>query len=149
MLVDVLTQIYERDLDKLKAEIAAYTDEADIWKTAEGITNPAGNLALHLAGNLNHFIGAILGGSSYVRDRDLEFSSAAIPRDALLTGIDKTRAVVTRTLEKLNDEELAKPYPIEVFGEPMTTEFFLTHLATHLSWHLGQINYHRRLLSTT
>jgi uncharacterized damage-inducible protein DinB len=148
MLTQVLIQIYERDLDKLKAEIASYIDETDLWKTAEGITNPAGNLALHLTGNLNHFIGAVLGGSGYVRDRDLEFSSAAVPTDTLLAAIDKTTAVVTSTLETLTDEELAKTYPIEVFGEPMTTGFFLTHLATHLSWHLGQINYHRRLLST-
>jgi uncharacterized damage-inducible protein DinB len=147
MLTQVLIQIYERDLDNLKAEIASYADEADVWKTAEGITNPAGNLALHLAGNLNHFIGAILGSSGYVRDRDVEFTSPPVSRDTLLAGIDKVRAVVTSTLEKLTDEDLAKTYPIEVFGEPMTTEFFLTHLATHLTWHLGQINYHRRLLS--
>lgn len=149
MLNEVLIQIYERDLGKLKGEIEQYTNEADLWKTNGEITNSAGNLALHLFGNLNHFIGAVLGGSDYVRDRDAEFAKAGVSSDQLLAEIDKTISVVTSTLKTLTDEDFEKIYPIEVFGHPMTTEFFLVHLATHFTYHLGQINYHRRLLSGT
>lgn len=147
MLQQVLVQIYERDIAKLKSEVEAYTSEADLWKTSEGITNSGGNLALHLVGNLKHFIGAVLGNSGYVRDRDKEFSDAGVPRATVVAGIDETFAVVVETLKKLDDEVLYSTYPIEVFGHPMTTEFFLVHLATHLGYHLGQINYHRRLVS--
>lgn len=147
MLTETLIQLYERDLERLKSEIGQYTDEADLWKTSGDITNSGGNLTLHLIGNLKHFIGAVLGGSGFVRDRDAEFSSGAVDRGILLTQIDATVEVVKSTLTKLTDEDLAKTYPIEVFGHPMTTEFFLIHLTTHLNYHLGQINYHRRFLS--
>ncbi len=147
MLRDVLIELYERDLGRLKAEIGQYSDDADLWKVSGGITNSAGNLALHLTGNLKHFIGAVLGGSGFVRDRDAEFSTSGISRNELLADIDATAAVLKATLEKLTDEDLASLYPIEVFGEPLTTAFFLTHLTTHFTYHLGQINYHRRLLS--
>ena len=147
MLKEVLIDIYKRDLEKLKSEIEQYASEADIWKTDSGITNSAGNLCLHLIGNLQHFFGAVLGESGYVRDRDSEFSSVGISRTNLLTDIDATVSVVIDTLGRLSDDDLAKTYPIEVFGYPMTTGFFLTHLATHFNYHLGQINYRRRLIS--
>ena len=148
MLTDVLAKLFERDLAKLKAEIKQYSNEADLWKTSGEITNSAGNLTLHLIGNLKHFIGATLGNSGYVRNRDLEFSDNGVPRADLLTGIDETIDVVTSTLSNLSDEDIEKIYPIEVFGEPLTTEFFLVHLAGHLNWHLGQIDYHRRLIES-
>jgi uncharacterized damage-inducible protein DinB len=147
MLSEILTQIYERDLGKLKDEIGLYEVEADLWKVGGKITNSAGNLCLHMTGNLKHFFGAVLGGSGYVRDRDAEFSTKGVPRAELLESIDETAMIVRSTLEKLSDADFEKTYPIEVFGKPMTTGFFLVHLATHLNWHLGHINYHRRLLS--
>ena len=148
MLRETLVQLYERDLSKLKEEISLYGDEADLWKTGGGITNSAGNLTLHLVGNLRHFLGAVLGETGYGRDRDKEFSDAGVSREELLAGIDLAAADVKATLAKLTDEDLATTYPIEVFGHPMTTEFFLVHLVTHLNYHLGQINYHRRLLAS-
>jgi uncharacterized damage-inducible protein DinB len=147
MLKDVLIELYGRDIGRLRAEIEQYPDEADLWKVSGEITNSAGNLTLHLIGNLKHFIGAVLGGSGFVRDRDAEFSSKGVLRDQLLADIDAIAIVVKATLEKMTAEDLAKTYPIEVFGHSMTTEFFLIHLTTHLNYHLGQINYHRRLLS--
>jgi uncharacterized damage-inducible protein DinB len=147
MLTEVLSNLYERDLNKLKIEIEQYSDEADLWKTGEGITNSAGNLCQHLTGNLLHFFGAVLGGTGYVRDRDAEFAGKNVSREHLVSQIDTTLEVVTSTLAKLTDEDLANNYPIEVFGHPMTTEYFVTHLATHFNYHLGQINYHRRMLS--
>ncbi|MGD9629784.1 MAG: DinB family protein [Pyrinomonadaceae bacterium] len=143
----VLVELYDRDLSKLKEEIALYGDEANLWKTDGGITNSAGNLTLHLIGNLRHFFGAVLGETGYVRDRDKEFSDGGVSRADLLAGVDQAAADVKATLAKLTADDLAKEYPIEVFGHPMTTEFFLVHLATHLNYHLGQINYHRRLLT--
>ena len=147
MLKDVLVELFERDLGRLKAEIEQYSDESDLWKTSGEITNSAGNLTLHLIGNLKHFIGAVLGGSGFVRDRDAEFSSGDVSRDKLFADVQETAVLVRATLEKLTDEDFAKTYLIEVFGHPMTTEFFIIHLTTHLNYHLGQINYHRRLLS--
>jgi len=147
MLRKILAEIYERDLDKLKDEIGLYEDEADLWKASEGITNPAGNLCLHLTGNLNHFFGAVLANNGYVRDRDSEFANKNVSKSDMLADIDVARNVVLSTLAELTEEDLDKPYPIDVFGKPMTTGYFLTHLTTHLNWHLGQINYHRRLMA--
>ncbi len=147
MLSEILIQLYERDLAKLKTEIEQYANEADIWKKSGEIPNSAGNLALHLTGNLKHFIGAVLGGSDYVRDRDAEFADAGVSKEKMLADIDETAVIVRNTLEKLSEPDLAKDYPLDVFGYRMTTEFFLVHLTTHFNYHLGQINYHRRLLS--
>ena len=148
MLTETLQKLYDRDLSKLKEEIGLYPDEASLWKTDGEIANSAGNLTLHLIGNLRHFFGAVLGETGYVRDRDKEFSDTGVSRADLITGIDQAAADVNATLEKLTADDLAKTYPIEVFGHLMTTEYFLVHLATHLNYHLGQINYHRRLLGS-
>lgn len=146
MLTKTLSALFTRDLNKLKTEIAAYTKEAIIWEVPEGITNSAGNLCLHLIGNLNGFIGNELGKSGYVRQRDLEFSLKNIPRIELLDKIEATIKVVTQIVEKLTDEQLNSDYPLLVLTEKTSTQYFLMHLATHLTYHLGQINYHRRLL---
>jgi hypothetical protein len=147
MLRKILTELYERDLGKLKDEIVQYADEADLWKTGGEITNPAGNLCLHLTGNLKHFFGAVIGGTGYVRDRDLEFANKNVSKAEMLADIDATRNVVLSTLAGMTEEDFEKVYPIEVFGKPMTTGYFFTHLTTHFNYHLGQINYHRRLIA--
>lgn len=147
MLIKVLSELYERDLLKLKQEIEQYSDEADLWKTSDGIANSAGNLSRHLIGNLQHFFGATLGGTGYVRDRDGEFANTNISREQILADIDTTRDVVRSTLAKLTESDLAKNYPLEVADQTVTTEYFIVHLASHFNYHLGQINYHRRMLS--
>ena len=147
MLTEILLEVYERDLIKLKSEIEEYADAADLWLLEGDIKNAAGNLTLHIVGNLKHFIGAVLADSGYVRDRDREFSDNDVPRADLVAAIDETRAIIKSSLEGLTDEDYSATYPIDVFGTPMTTGFFLIHLATHLNYHLGQINYHRRILS--
>ena len=146
MLTKTLSALFTRDLNKLKTEIAAYKNEAIIWKVQEGIANSAGNLCLHLVGNLNGFIGAELGKSGYIRQRDLEFSLKDIPRKELIEKIEATIQVVTQVVEQLTGEQLNNEYPLLVFKEKTTTHHFLVHLATHVTYHLGQINYHRRLL---
>ncbi len=146
MLVETLNSLFVRDLTKLRQEIELYKDEKNIWVIEKNISNSAGNLCLHLVGNLNSFIGAQLGNTGYVRNRDLEFSLKDIPRNDLLKKIDETIVVVSTVLGKLNDPELLEEYPILVLAEKTTTGFFLVHLSTHLAYHVGQINYHRRLL---
>ena len=147
MIREMLSQLFERDLTKLKAEIKAYTNESDLWKTADGISNSGGNLCLHLVGNMKHFIGKTLGNIPYERAREKEFSDKNIPIDVLEKSVDETLDGVLKTLNSLNDNELNNIYPINVFGKEMTTEWFLIHLYGHLNYHLGQINYHRRLLN--
>jgi len=145
-MIQTLIQLFLRDLDKLKTELTSFKDEKNIWKISGEISNSAGNLCLHLCGNLQHFIGAVLGNSGYVRNRDAEFSRKNVLIRELVAEIELTIKVVEKTLKELKEEELSKTFPINVFGFEMTTEYFLTHLTTHLNYHLGQINYHRRLL---
>jgi uncharacterized damage-inducible protein DinB len=141
-----LITLFERDLNHLEKEINLYPDEESLWKVSGDIKNSAGTLCLHLCGNLQHFIGAILGNSGYVRDRDYEFAARNIPRKTLLNEILQSKKIVTNTLGQLDAAGLKHDYPVQVFGHPMTTLFFLMHLAGHLNYHLGQVNYHRRIL---
>ena len=146
MLIDTLIQLFERDLNRLMTEIGLYKEEESIWKIDKSIPNSAGNLTLHLIGNLNTYIGKELGNTGYVRNRDLEFSTKFVKRETLLNELMQTKEVVKQCLSKLTDEDLSKEYPIIVFSEKTTTEYLLVHLTTHLTYHLGQINYHRRLM---
>ncbi len=146
MVIDSLKKLFDRDLDKLKNELSNYKDESSLWVVKKNISNSAGNLALHIIGNLNHFIGGVLGENGYVRDRDAEFSNKDVPVNDLLQNIDEVKTTIYNTLEGVSEEELLENFPINVFGYEMTTLFFLIHLHSHLTYHLGQINYHRRLI---
>ena len=141
-----ILKIIDRDLNKLEDEIKLYPSEESLWKISGGVKNPGGNLCLHLCGNLQHYIGAVLGSSGYVRNRDHEFAARNIPRGLLISEIQKTKEAVRSALEKLDPVILEKEYPVQVFGYSMTTGHFLIHLSTHLGYHLGQVNYLRRLL---
>ena len=146
MVIETLKKIFQRDLEKLKLEIIAYNNESNLWRIEKGISNSAGNLCLHLVGNLNTYIGAEIGKTGYVRDRDREFSQKNIPRDELVKMIGDTITVVENGINKLKEEDLEKEYPLLIFKEKTSTGYFLIHLAVHLGYHLGQVNYHRRLL---
>jgi uncharacterized damage-inducible protein DinB len=146
MLTENLSILFERDILKIKTEILAYKDEPKLWLTTEGIANSGGNLCLHLLGNLQHYIGGVLGNSGYIRNRPLEFSQKNIPVEKMVTIIELTVQIVTKTIRSLSAENLAADYPEKVFDHSMTTEYFLLHLLAHLNYHLGQINYHRRLI---
>ena len=143
---NVIAEILDRDLKKLSDELQGYADESLIWKVADGIANSAGNLTLHMCGNLRHFIGATLGGDGYVRNREAEFSNKNVSRQKLLSEIEITRQAVNKTLTSMKDDALKNNYPLNVLGELRTNEFFLTHLVAHFNYHLGQVNYHRRLV---
>lgn len=146
MITQTLIALFERDLTKLKEELLTYHNEENIWKTEAQIPNSAGNLTLHLIGNLNAFIGAEIGKTGYVRNRPLEFSDKDVPREKMIAALDSTIQVIKNALSTLTEEDYAAEYPLVVFKEKMSTEYFLIHLAVHLGYHLGQINYHRRLL---
>jgi hypothetical protein len=146
MLIESLKILFNRDLNKLKTEIESYQNESDIWKIQKGIANSAGNLCLHLVGNLNTYIGAEFGKTGYIRNRALEFSLKDIPRAELMQKIEETIVVVNNALNIISEEELKMEFPLLVFEKKTSTEFMLIHLTTHLAYHLGQINYHRRLL---
>ena len=142
-----LIELFNRDLNKLNDEILAYPDEYSLWEVDAKIKNSGGNLAIHIIGNLNHFIGAHLGSTNYIRQRDKEFNDKNVPRELIVDQIKDIKNILNDVLSSLNNEVLSRNYPIEVFGKPMSTEYFLIHLYGHLNYHLGQINYHRRLLS--
>lgn len=146
MLLNDLAALFSRDLNKLKTELTQYRDEQNIWALPAGINNPAGNLVLHLVGNLNTYIGAELGQSGYIRDRESEFALRNIPRAELIARIDATIIVINQTLPTLDPAKLEEEYPLLVLKEKTSTGYFLVHLATHLGYHLGQVNYHRRLV---
>lgn len=146
MLAETLTILYTRELASLAKEISAYENEGDIWEVREGIANSAGNLCLHLVGNLDHFFGATLGDTGYVRDRDAEFSTKYVPREELLHRIEGTTATIKKVLSEMSPEDFNKEYPLDTPMGKVKTGQMLIHLQGHLNYHLGQINYHRRML---
>ena len=148
MVLATLIAFFERDLLKVRQEIEQYEQEHLLWEVCPDINNSAGNLALHLVGNLNHFIGATLGNSGYVRQRDDEFALKNIPQATLLVMLEQTISVVTNTLQTLTPPDLEKDFPLEKHGQVVSNTHMLLHLLTHLNYHLGQINYHRRMISS-
>jgi uncharacterized damage-inducible protein DinB len=145
-MTEAIAEILGREIGKLRGEVEAYPGDEAVWRVAPGIANSAGTLVLHLCGNLRHFVGAQLGGTGYARDRDAEFARRGVPRPELLAEIARAEREVGETLARLGDDDLARPYPLEVFGRTDTTGWMLLHLVQHFTYHLGQVNYHRRLL---
>jgi uncharacterized damage-inducible protein DinB len=151
MITAAISSIFERELTKLAEEIKLYKSEDAIWRVDKDVKNSGGNLCLHICGNLQHFIGAVLGNTGYIRNRDKEFSDKGIPSTELVKEVMETIKVVTKTLEAIPDEDLDKEYtafPPHLLGKEKLSKFyFLAHLISHLDYHIGQLNYHRRLLS--
>lgn len=138
-------KLFLRDLDRLTVELNAFSDEENLWKCPGDVNNSAGNLAMHLCGNLQHFVGHLLGKTDYIRNRPFEFEGK-LPLAEILDEVTKTKQAISHSFSQLSMADLEKEYPIQVFGEPMTTDYFLLHLSGHLNYHLGQISYHRRIL---
>lgn len=146
-MIDDVRRIVLRDLASVKLELLAYPEERMIWALPPGVPNSAGTLALHLAGNLRAYVGAVLGASGYVRDRDREFSARDLPRGALLAELEDAERQVDAALSGLDPARLREPWPDEVVGVRPPSGRFLVHLAVHLGYHLGQIDYHRRVVT--
>jgi hypothetical protein len=147
MLRETLVTLLTRELRAVRREIEAYPDDASVWRVVPGLPNTGGTLALHVAGNLQHFFGAVLGHDGYKRDRDAEFARRGVSRGELVAGIDAAIASVERTIRALRDEALAAAYPEPVAKRTVTTAMFVVHLASHLAYHLGQLDYHRRVVT--
>jgi uncharacterized damage-inducible protein DinB len=145
-MIETLKALFKRDLNKVKSEIELYKNESRIWHFEKNIANSAGNLCLHLVGNLNAYIGVGLAKTNYVRQRDLEFSLKNIARTELIKKIDDTLVVVEKGLNNLSEDQLKNNFPVKIWEKETEMEYTLIHLVTHLNYHLGQINYHRRLL---
>ena len=141
--------ILGRDLDALAAQIERYPDDASLWRVTELVTNPTGTLTLHVVGNLRHYVGEVLGASGYRRDREREFSCRDLARQELVDLVRACRAEVVPVLERLTEEALSGDYPGDLppSMRGATTRRFLLHLSGHFMWHLGQADYHRRLLA--
>lgn len=136
-----------RELDGFSREVSLFPDDASLWRTVPGITNSAGNLTLHVVGNLRYFVGKVLGGESYVRDRDAEFGRRSGTREELLSELQKTADVVRRVLGKFPASRAAEDFPEPVMGMRLRTDVFLLHLCVHAGFHLGQAGYLRRAVT--
>jgi uncharacterized damage-inducible protein DinB len=146
-MIEAVQTVLSRDLRALVRQLHAYPDEALIWQTTGSISNSAGTLALHVAGNIQHFVGAALGESGYVRDRVAEFNSRDLPREHLERELAAALVAVETVLPSLTQQQLDAAFPVEIAGRRVRTADFLAHLVAHLSYHLGQVDYHRRLLA--
>jgi uncharacterized damage-inducible protein DinB len=147
MLVAAVAAILERDLRTLAREVQAYPDERSLWAMPPGLVNSAGTLALHLAGNIRHYLGAKLGGTEYVRDRPAEFASRGIARTTILAEIDQAIAAVRAAAARATDERMGEDFPEVVGGVRVAAGEYLIHLASHFAYHLGQLDYHRRMVT--
>lgn len=147
MLIPIVQAMLLRELAAVQRSVQAYPDDASLWALPKGLPNSGGTIVLHLAGNLQHFVGAVLGATGYVRDRDAEFARRDVPRAELLAELANTIDAVRNAMPTLREESLSQPYPQKVGGQVLATGLVLMHLATHLAYHLGQLDYHRRVVT--
>jgi uncharacterized damage-inducible protein DinB len=147
VFIEHIHHIMVRELRGMKNELLAYQDEGDIRRSVPGLPNTAGTIALHVAGNLQHFVGAQLGKSGYVRDRDAEFGRREVSVAEIVDELDKTIAALDATFARLEEKAMDRPFPQEIAGVRPTVGEFLVHLVAHLAYHLGQIDYHRRCIT--
>jgi uncharacterized damage-inducible protein DinB len=147
MIAQSIGGILARELRALRREVEAYADDAQPWQVVPGLANTGGTLVLHLAGNLQHYLGAVLGGTGYVRDRAAEFSRRDVPRTELLADIGRAEAAVHAALAQVTDAQLQADFPEPVAGMRWATGEFLMHLAVHAAYHLGQLDAHRRIVT--
>lgn len=147
-LSESISSFYHKGLEQLKHELQAYPDTEVIWKVAPGTTNSAGTLFLHLIGNLQHFVIKGLANTDFVRDRESEFSTKDTPKEEILEDLNTLEKELRSALELLKDEDLLNTFPIAWRdGKMLSTHFMLIQMNIHLTYHLGQINYHRRFFT--
>jgi hypothetical protein len=139
-----LSRLFARDITRLVQELRAFPDTDAVWRTAPGVTNAAGTLALHLEGNLREYVGRALGGIAYERDRPLEFSARGVERDELVRRVEAVRETIPGVIAGLGDR-LDAAYPEPYDGATISNRQFLVHLLAHLNYHLGQVDYLRRV----
>src|SRR4051812_44605596 len=135
-----LAGLFRRDLTRLLQQLHAFPQSAALWQCAPGVTNSAGNLMLHLEGNLREFVGRILGGVAYTRERDREFADREIPMAEMEARIGGLSRLVPDVIQALSPSQVEALFPENPLGSPMSTQQFLIHLHGHLNYHLGQID---------
>src|SRR5689334_8578583 len=146
MLNNVLANFYERDIRKLIGEVNLFNNEEDLWRTKGSVKNSCGNLVLHIIGGLNYLIGATLAHTGYVRNRDQEFIRKGVARKELIAQLEELIPMINETLNSLTAEDMEGEFPI-FFDKPKTSvSYVLVQLSLHLNYHLGQVNYLRRIL---
>lgn len=146
MLSSELANFYERDLRKLIEEINLFQSEDNLWKTAGTVKNSAGNLVLHIVGGTNYLIGASLANTGYTRDRDKEFAIKGLERKFLIAQLEALIPIINKTLTGLTQEDMDAPYPLPFDDMMRSKNYVLVQLLLHLNYHLGQVNYLRRIL---
>jgi hypothetical protein len=147
MTPEYVARVLVRDVNAVRRELEAYPDEASVWALPPGVANSGGTLALHIAGNLQHFFGAVLGGSGYKRDRAAEFAKRDVPRSALIVELEAAIVSVGLGMSQVSEARLAEEFPEAIAGHRIVTGEWLLHLVAHTGYHLGQIDYHRRLVT--
>jgi hypothetical protein len=135
-------------LEELRDAIRSLAEpltEEQFWRKPVEPGNSFGHLVLHLTGNLNHFAGARLGRTGYVRDREREFTEERPPAKAeALARLDEAVAVYRRVVEGLTAEGLAADHPdAEKMGSVVNA---LVRLLAHFALHRGQMSYIVRLV---
>ena len=146
MLNTILADLYERDLRNMIEEVNLFKNEEDLWRTQGSVKNSCGNLVLHITGGLNHYFGATLAHTGYVRDRDQEFIKKGVKREELVAQLEQVIPMMNETLSALTPEQMEVEFPI-FFDKPNTSvSYVAVRLLAHLGYHLGQVNYLRRVL---
>lgn len=144
-----LHAVIRRDLRALRREVDAYPSDEAVWSTLPGIANSCGTLVLHLAGNLRLYVGHVIGGIAYERDRPREFAARGLPRAELLRELDAALDAIERALPQVSADVLASEFPLPIGSVRVNTQEFLLHCAVHLGYHLGQVDYHRRITNAS
>ncbi len=147
MLLNELKAFLLRDIASMERELELYPDDSSVWKNVAGLPNPAGNLILHVSGSLQHFFGATLGDTGYVRNRDAEFTNRDVPRSELRKELAGARQGVLAAFERLTEERLEQPFPVRITDTELSTRLTILQLVTHVAYHLGQLDYHRRMVT--
>jgi hypothetical protein len=146
-VIEDVRRLLTRELEAFAREMELFPDDDTLWRTVPGVTNSAGNLALHACGNLKHFVGAVLGGTGYVRAREAEFATRSGRREDVARQVRETAEIVAGVLPRVPESALAAPYPKAHDGIQPPCGRFLLHLCAHLAFHLGQAGYLRRALT--
>lgn len=146
-LADTTTAALVGELEELRKaieELAQPLDQLQFWARPLEPGNSVGHLVLHLTGNLKHFVGAQLGATGYVRDRDREFTEANVPtKEQALAELNDAVALFRRVVSGLSEDRLMAPHPEARLGNVVEA---LIHLVVHFALHRGQISYLARLV---
>lgn len=137
---------FEDYLDRIITEINSFPDDKSLWVVPVGVLNSPGNLGLHITGNLLHFIGAIMGKTGYIRDREREFNIKDLPRSEVIRQLELAKHTLQQVLGNRTEATGLNEYPELFKGKKVSENEALSHLLAHLAYHTGQINYLRRII---